>query len=97
MIAERRTYTIKVGQEDQAMVDLIKAEMEAIGPEVVSRVYRSAISPLGVVIHEMEFEDITEREAFWAKWREKRATPEFWEKWREIVAQGGNVEIWQLE
>ena len=95
MIAERRTYNIKVAE--QAMVDLIKAEMEAVGPEVVSRVYRSHISPLGVVIHEMEFEDWAEREAFWAGWTEKRATPEFWEKWREIVAQGGNVEVWRLE
>jgi hypothetical protein len=95
MIAERRTYNVRL--EDQAIVDLIKAEMQAVGPEVVSRVYRSEISSLGVVIHEMEFEDLAEREAFWAKWREKRATPEFWAKWREIVAQGGNVEIWRLE
>jgi hypothetical protein len=45
----------------------------------------------------MEFEDMAEREAFWAEWREKRATPEFWQKWGEIVAPGGSVEIWQLE
>jgi hypothetical protein len=96
MIAERRTYRVNSFQE-QAVVDLIKDEMEAVGSEIVSRVYRSHFSPLGVVIHEMEFEDMAEREAFWAEWREKRATPEFWQKWGEIVAPGGSVEIWQLE
>jgi hypothetical protein len=96
MIVERRTYKVQIGQ-DQEMVDLIKAEMAAVGPEIVSRVYRPEMAPLGFVVHELEFEDMAAREAFWEKWREERATPAFWEKWGEIYAQSGDVEIWRLE
>ena len=93
MIVERRTYKAK---EQQEMVYLIQAEMKAVGPDIVSRIYMPMIAPLSVIVHEMEFKDLAAREAFWAKWREKRSTPAFWEKWREAYGEGGNVEIWTL-
>ena len=96
VIAERRTYQVKQGQW-RKMVDLIKAEMKAVGPDIASRIYRPLIAPLGAIVHEMEFKDLTEREKFWAKWQDERATPEFWEKWNELFGQSGNVEVWFVE
>jgi hypothetical protein len=45
----------------------------------------------------MEFQDMAEREEFWAEWREKRATPEFWERFYALRRPGGSAEIWTLE
>ena len=95
MIVERRTYKVKQRQ-GQGFVDLIKAEMKAIGPDIASRVYTSSIGPLNMVVHEMEFQDMGERQKFWTKWAEKRATPEFWEKWDKVYGESGKVEIWNL-
>jgi hypothetical protein len=61
------------------------------------RIYRSRIGPFNTIVHEIEFEDIAAREAFWDKWWETRATPEFMEKWSQLVVEGGGVEIWTLE
>jgi hypothetical protein len=83
--------------QGQNMVDIIKAEMEAIGPDIVSRVYSGMIGPLNTVVHEMEFQDLGARAQFWTEWAEKRNTPEFWEKWNKAFGQSGNVEIWNLE
>jgi hypothetical protein len=95
MIVERRTYEVQFGH-GQEMVDIIKTEMEAVGPHIVSRIYRDAIGPFNRVAHEMEFQDLAEREKFWEEWADKRLTPEFLEKWTEIAPGGGN-EIWILE
>jgi hypothetical protein len=80
------------------MVALIKEEMEAMGQGIVSRIYRTPnLGQFDQVVHEMEFQDIAEREKFWAEWREKRATPEFWKRFDTLRRPGGSAEIWTLE
>ena len=95
MIVERRTYKVKHGQW-RNLVELIKAEMAAIGPEIGSRIYNPIVGPFGVIVHDLEFKDMAEREKFWAKWMEKRATPEFWAKYHEMVTPHGHSEIWDV-
>jgi hypothetical protein len=96
MIVERRTYSVNLGST-QDLVNLIKEEMRALGGNVVSRIYRPIAAPLDLVVHEMQFEDMAEREEFWAKWTDERATPAFWEKWHKLHRPGGHVEFWRLE
>jgi hypothetical protein len=94
VIVERRTYPINPGCE-QDMVNLIKEEMEALGGNVVYRIYHNPLAgPLDVVVHEMQFQDMAEHDKFWTRWLETRATPAFWEKWYKLYRLGGHVEFW---
>jgi hypothetical protein len=95
MIVERRTYAENLGS-GQDLVNLIKEEMKALGGNVVYRIYRPIAAPLDLVVHEMQFQDMAEREEFWAKWRDERATPAFWERFHKLRRPGGHVELWRL-
>jgi hypothetical protein len=78
------------------MIALIKEEMEASGHGVVSRIYSPDIGEFDKVVHEMEFQDMAERQEFWDRWRATRATPEFWQKFNKLRRPGGRVAIWRL-
>ncbi len=95
MIVERRTYKVKHGQW-RNLANLIKEEMAAVAPKAGSRVYQPFVGPMGVIVHEIEFEDMATREAFWAKWSKERANPEFWARFHEMVTPHGHNEIWGI-
>jgi len=44
----------------------------------------------------MEFEDLQEREAFWAGFFAQPKTSELVKPWTQVRAPGGGSELWQL-
>lgn len=96
MIIERKTYRTKHFSE-QAVAEFIRQVWNQIEFPHASRISRPIVGPYNVVYHEMEFESIAERQAFWAAFFARPEMPEWMDRWKELVETGGGTELWTLE
>ena len=95
MIVERRCYTVYEGREQEA-IDILKEAWQGLDFPNAHRIYRTIVGPFDVVVQELEFEDLREREAFWADFFARPKTSELVEPWVQVRAPGGGSELWQL-
>jgi hypothetical protein len=95
MIVERRWYTVHEGREQEA-IDIIKEAWQDLGFPNAHRIYRGLIGPYDVVVHELEFKDLQERQAFWADFMARPKTRALMAPWTKVRAPGGGSELWQL-
>jgi hypothetical protein len=99
MIVRRRVIHVKQGCEE-ALVKLLKEEIERDDDEATFansyRIYTPNISTFGVVVLEMEFENLQKMEALWDAWEASAAYSEFSDKVRELTELGGSGEVWKL-
>ena len=92
MLVEKLTFIPKRGQQDK-VVELIK-KSEVFDPFKVSyRILVPSIGPFDIVVTELEFKDILEREKYWAGFLEK-APESFWKEWNDATENGGGTEVW---
>lgn len=94
MIVQRATITVKVGRMSEAAA-LVLEEGRRHPPRAY-RVYTPHTGRHDALAIEWEFEDVAERERYWAEWASKPATPAFWEEWNELVEPGAVSEVWVL-
>jgi hypothetical protein len=95
MIVEKRTYRVK-GSSQDAVVEMIKEGHKVLDFPLTFRIYLPIIAPWGVIVHEIEFKDLAERQTFWESWYASDQAPAFIEKWFETTKDGGGSEIWNL-
>ena len=96
MIVDRRTYSIKLGHQAQA-VQLLQAEMSALAENDAAPPYRICLSHtgrFGQLAVEWEFDSPAERETFWEGWRPK--TPNFIEQWYGFNQDDIQIQVWEL-
>jgi hypothetical protein len=96
MIVDRRTYNIKLGQQDQA-IQLLQAEMAALAADNAAppyRIYLSHTGRFGQLAVEWEFGTPAERETFWTNWRPQ--APSFVEHWYGLNQGEIQIDVWDL-
>jgi hypothetical protein len=98
MIVVRFTFPVKIGAEKQA-VEWIKSLSDYGFPNLPHglRVYWYKFAPWCEVIHEMQFENLAEYEAFE---NEMAAAPRYGEavsQVGEFLLPGGRSEVWNME
>jgi hypothetical protein len=81
---------------DQAL-EMAKAAREKTGLTDRARIFTSSIGPFNVLVEDIEFENLSETEAFWADWWSDPDTTAFMKKWNDLVASSGGSEIWNVE
>jgi hypothetical protein len=95
MLVQRLTFQVKPGNQEKA-VELMKESRAILDDPHGSRIYTSYIGPFDVVVYELEVENLTELDAYWAAWWSSPETAAFMEKWNALVVSGGGSEIWTL-
>ena len=95
MIVEKRVYRPKQ-QDQQTMADMIKEGHAMIDFPLTFRILTPDIAPWGVVVHEIEFKDLAQRQEFWEKWFASDKAPAFIERWLKITDGGVKAETWNL-
>ena len=94
MLVERRTYTVR-GENQAALVKVLKEGHKVLDYSPRFRILTPVLAPLDVVVHELEFKDLAERERFWTDWGTSEKAPAVLEKFWEIVELGRSSEIWR--
>ena len=99
MYVIRFTYPVKIGRRND-LIELFKSmpEYGLPSPPHGWRIYRDThLSPYNEVTNEMEFESMTEFEAWWEEcWAAPRAR-EVFDKMMETVERGGGGELRRVE
>ena len=95
MIVEKRTYRVKYANQD-AVVEMIKEGHAVLDHPLTFRIYLPDLAPWGVVVHEIEFKDLAERQKFWEAWFASEKGRAFVQRWFELVEDGGKGETWHL-
>jgi hypothetical protein len=96
MIVDRRTYNIKLGQQDQA-IQLLQAEMAGLTADNAAppyRIYLSHTGRFGQIAVEWDFGSPAERETFWRDWRPHASS--FIKQWYEINQGDIQIQVWEL-
>ena len=102
MIVQRLTVTVESFKDEefkQLFLDE-KQVVEAAGlKHVTKRLYKSFIgaAPRDTWVVENEFEDLADREQWWAAWLALETTPEFGRRWRELLTSQMVDEVWFVE
>lgn len=94
MLVNRRTFMVKTGRVEEA-AKLLKAGEKYHKHVPTNRIYISDIGTYNQVVLELEFENMTEYERFWAEWEASPDLEAFMKKWHKVT-KGGISEIWQL-
>ena len=92
-VVNRRTFIVSRGHMDE-VIDMIKAIRD---PESGSRLYRPHYAPFDVVAIELEFDNVTEMDAFWEEQGNTEEMATFMKRWVEITESGGENQVWILE
>jgi hypothetical protein len=95
VIVEKRTYRPKLHDQD-ALIELIKEGHTVLDYPLTFRIYVPNIAPWGVIVHEIEFKDLAERQMFWQEWYASEKAAGFIQRWFKLVEPGGKAEIWNL-
>jgi hypothetical protein len=95
MIVERRTYAVKVANL-RAIVEMIKEGHQVLDYTPPFRILLPEVSPYAVVVHELEFKDLAERQKFWTDWQAGEKAPAVIKKAQELFELGGGGEIWRI-
>jgi hypothetical protein len=95
MIVNRRTFAMKRGCMEE-VVALVKADWERNSWPHARRLYTPNIAPFGVMVVELEFENLAEYEKSWAEWFASPEGVAFMEKWVTLTRSSGTNEIWNL-
>lgn len=95
MIVEKRVYRPKP-QSLGALAEMIKEGHALIDFPLTFRILTPDIAPWGVVVHEIEFKDLAQRQGFWEEWWASAEAPAFAERWNRICASGVKAETWNL-
>ena len=95
MLVERRTYAVK-GENRAALVAVLKEGHEVLDYAPRFRILTPVLAPFDAIVHELEFENLAERETFWTEWGTSEKASAVLEKFWEIVELGGGSEIWRV-
>ena len=94
MIADRRTFVVKVGKTEE-VIEQIKKAVEFSPFKPTYRIYTPHFSNFDEVILEIEFKDLAEFDRNWTAWMQK-ATPGWWADWNSLTENGGRAESYNL-
>ena len=87
MIINRRVFTLKHGEEQEA-VDILKSGASHMQEIPSFRICTSSLGPGGRVVLELEFHDLAHYERWWAVWSAEPQTAQVLERWRATVEPG---------
>jgi len=96
VIVEHRTYVVKQTVPERDVADFVNEVMKQVDFPNAHRVCVPMIGPFNTVVHDIEFKDLAERQAFWEAFFARPEIPDWVKKWNELVLSGGSTEIWSL-
>jgi len=95
MLMNRRTFVVKRGRMEEA-IKLLQAEAQRSSRKNHSRIYTPEVAAFDVICAEIDFDNLSQYEQYWADYFEQPEAAAFLERWVELTETGGTNEIWQL-
>ena len=93
MRVQRITKNVTQGCMEE-VIEFLKEHRKKHG--FTYRLYQSNFGTADQIAFEMEFEDLTAYEKFWADWFATPDMPAFGKRFIELVKAGGKNELWNL-
>ena len=95
MIVHRQILLIKAGYMEKA-IQMLQDARQNIQPKTM-RIYKGNIGPQdNTLVFEIEFENLTDLDQFWAEWFALPETGAFLEKWNTLGKPGAVNQVWNL-
>ena len=96
MLVHRVTFTLKPGSDQKAIEMLQEAQTILKAPHG-RRIFQSYLGGTGsTIVMDLEFENLSELEAFWAEWYASSETPAFMERWEDLLAENTTNRVFTL-
>jgi hypothetical protein len=92
VIVERYQIAVKPGCADE-FVELVQDIWKVVDP-IPHRIYTRITGPFDTVYQELEYEDLRQRQKWWADTGPKMGP--FMDRWRALTDTGGGSELMRL-
>lgn len=95
MIVNRHTYCAKPGHME-ALIEVLKAGGSYLDNMPTFRVYQAVFGESSRAVLELDFDDLTHYESFWAKWGAAPESAQVLERFHQHIEADQTNEIWRL-
>jgi hypothetical protein len=97
MFINRRTFKIKPGRQEEAVQALKDVVAHAGDLARPTRVQTAMFGPFDVIVLDIEFDTMSQYDAYWQAGFEHPAVIKFFESWDSVLNAGGGInEIWEV-